>query len=310
MISLTKNKPNMSLNKNQVELITAIFGALDIEVPEFSKGVSDILKAFKAFSKKDSKKPAKKVKDPNAPKKPVNTYFAWLALNRAGLKSKNGDSEDGLNDLLKGEYEKFKKTSAFQKMQKECEEKMKVYKDEMKDYSSEDSASDDDKAPKKAKKAPKSDDEKQPPNVYMTYRHQHLESIKTGLKEGENLAEVLKEKYEEFKKTKEYNALQEKCKADFAKWKEEKSGSDSEVAPKKATKTSTKESAKESAKESTKESAKDSTKDSTKTSKKVKKPVDSDSDSDDDTFTMPKEVPKEEKKTKKTAKKAKNDDEE
>ena len=304
----------MSLNKDQLALINTVFAAFDIEVPEISKGVtSDLLKAFTAFTKgftkessKGASKKPKKVKDPNAPKRPVNAYFAWVALNRSLLKAQNGNSEDGLADLLKSEYEKFKQTPAYQKLHKECEEKMKVYKEEMSEYSSEASASespsedeDDSKGKKKtAKKAPKakkvekSPEEKQPPNVYMTYRNKNLSSIKANLKEGENLAEVLKEKYEEFKSTKEYNTLQEKCKADFAKWKAEKSGSDSDEAPKKTV-------AKKKAAEVE---------------------VTSDSD-DDDTFTMPKAKaapekvpektqPKKEKNKKKAAKKVDSDDDE
>ena len=301
-----------SLNKGQLALINTIFTAFDIEVPEISKDVtSDLLKAFEAFTKgfvkessKGSSKKPKKAKDPNAPKRPVNAYFAWLALNRALLKAQNGGSEDGLADLLKSEYEKFKQTPAYQKLHKECEEKMKVFKEEMSEYSSESSASeppsedeDDSKGKKKttkkapkAKKVEKSPEEKQPPNVYMTYRNKNLSSIKANLKEGENLAEVLKEKYEEFKSTKEYNTLQEKCKADFSKWK---AGSDSDEAPKKKT------------------AAK----------KKAEVEVTSDSDDDDDTFTMPKAKaapekvpektqPKKEKNKKKAAKKVDSDDDE
>ena len=298
----------MSLNKDQLALINTVFAAFDIEVPEISKDVtSDLLKAFAAFTKgftkgsskgssKDASKKSKKVKDPNAPKRPVNAYFAWLALNRALLKAQNGGSEDGLADLLKSEYEKFKQTPAYQKLQKECEEKMKVYKEEMSEASASESPSEDEddskgkkKTAKKAKKVEKSPEEKQPPNVYMTYRNVHLQSIKENLKEGQNLAEVLKEKYEEFKSTKEYNTLQEKCKADFAKWK---AGSDSDEAPKKKT------------------AAK----------KTVEVEVTSDSDDDDDTFTMskpkaapekaPKKTQPKKEKNKKAAKKVDSDDEE
>ena len=291
----------MSLNKDQLALINTVFAAFDIEVPEISKGVaSDLLKAFAAFTKVSSKgsskvssKKSKKVKDPNAPKRPVNAYFAWLALNRALLKAQNGNSEDGLADLLKSEYEKFRQTPAYQKLQKECEEKMKVYKEEMSEASASESPSEDEDdskgKKKKAKKVEKSPEEKQPPNVYMTYRNKNLSSIKANLKEGENLAEVLKEKYEEFKSTKEYNTLQEKCKADFAKWK---AGSDSDEAPKKKT------------------AAK----------KTVEVEVTSDSDDDDDTFTMskpkaapekaPKKTQPKKEKNKKAAKKVDSDDEE
>jgi hypothetical protein len=96
----------------------------------------------------------------------------------------------------------------------------------------------------------------------------------------------VKEKYEEFKSTKEYNTLQEKCKADFAKWK---AGSDSDEAPKK------------------------------KTAEKKTAEVTSDSDDDDDTFTMskpkvvPEKVPKKtqpkKEKNKKAAKVDSDDDE-
>jgi hypothetical protein len=293
------------MNKDQLALINTIFAAFGIEAnPDISKGATyDLLKAFEAFTKgssKGSSKKSKKVKDPNAPKRPFNAYFAWLALNRALLKAQNGGSEDGLADLLKSEYEKFKQTPAYQKLKKECEEKMKVYKEEMSEASASESPSEDEddskgkkKTTKKAPKVEKSPEEKQPPNVYMTYRNVHLQRIKENLKEGENLAEVLKEKYEEFKSTKEYNALQEKCKADFAKWKSEKSGSDSDEAPKKKT------------------AAK----------KKAEVEVTSDSDDDDDTFTMPKPKavpekvpektqPKKEKNKKKAAKKVDSDDDE
>jgi hypothetical protein len=167
MILITKY--TLRMNKGQVELVNSVFAAFDIEVPEISKEVaSDLLKAFTTFtktftkgsSKADSKK-SKKVKDPNAPKRPVNAYFAWLALNRAQLKAQNGDSEDGLSDLLKIEYEKFKKTSDYQKLQKECEEKMKVYKEEMSEYTtSEASGTDEDE--EKGKKAPKPRSPKSP----------------------------------------------------------------------------------------------------------------------------------------------------
>lgn len=321
MILITKY--TLRMNKGQVELVelvNSVFAAFDIEVPEISKGVaSDLLKAFTAFTKalssKGATKKSKKVKDPNAPKRPVNVYFAWLALYRASLRVQNGNSEDGLSDLLKSEYEKFRETSDYQKLKKECEEKMKVYKEEMSEYTTseasgtdedEDEDEDDDSKGKKAKKVPKakkpekSPEEKQPPNVYMTFRNKYLASIKANLKEGENLAEVLKEKYEEFKSTKEHNTLQEKCKADFAKWKEEKgSSSESEEAPKTAAK-------------------KTAAKEASKTSSKKEKQVDS--DSDDDTFTMPKapekapeKAPKiKEKKAikKKAAKKVDSDDDE
>ena len=68
-------------------------------------------------------------------------------------------------------------------------------------------------------KVEKSPEEKQPPNVYMTFRKMNLETIKAGLSEGTNIAEALKEAYEKFKKTPEYKILQDKCKADFATWK-------------------------------------------------------------------------------------------
>jgi hypothetical protein len=130
----------------------------------------------------------------------------------------------------------------------------------------------------------------------MTWRNKYLASIKANLKEGENLAEVLKEKYEEFKGAKEYNTLQEKCKADFTKWKDAKSGSDSDAPKDEPKKTAAKKAAKKAAVE-----------------------VTSDSD-DDDTFTMPKapekapeKAPKiKEKKAikKKAAKKVDSDDDE
>ena len=288
----------MSLTKKQVELINSVFGAFEIDVPEISKGVAaSLLKAFTGFSKglSKEKKPAKKTKDPNAPKKPVNTYFAWLASNRSTLKEQNGGVEEGLSDLLKSEYEKFKKSAAFEKMQKDCEDKMHAYKDEMKDYVSEESSEDEDgkktkgkkTTTKKAKKVEKSPEEKQPPNVYMAFRKMKLDTIKAGLSEGANLAEALKESYEEFKKTAEYKTLQDKCKADFVTWKEtskevkgdakgdakDKSDeSDSEEAPSKL------EPKKADAKKAAPKKA---------DAKKAAKPVDS--DDDDDTFTMPTE---------------------
>lgn len=303
----------MSLNKKQVELVNSVFGAFEIDVPEISKGVAaSLLKAFAVFSKGDKSKgkPAKKTKDPNAPKKPVNTYFAWLASNRSALKERNGGIEEGLSDLLKSEYEKFKKSSAFEKMQKDCEDKMHAYKDEMKDYVSEESSEDEDgkktkgKTTKKAKKVEKSPEEKQPPNVYMAFRKMKLETIKAGLSEGANLAEALKEEYEEFKKTAEYKTLQDKCKADFAAWKEtskevkevksDKSDeSDTDEVPSKV------ETKKTDAKKAAPKKAAPKKADAKKT---VAKPVDSDSD-DDDTFTMPTE-----KKANVTAKVTKKDD--
>jgi hypothetical protein len=300
-------------------LVNSVFGAFEIDVPEISKGVTaSLLKAFTGFSKglSKEKKPSKKTKDPNAPKKPVNTYFAWLASNRSTLKEQNGGVEEGLSDLLKSEYEKFKKSAAFEKMQKDCEEKMHAYKDEMKDYVSEESSEDEDgkktkgkkTTTKKAKKVEKSPEEKQPPNVYMAFRKMKLDTIKAGLSEGANLAEALKESYEEFKKTAEYKTLQDKCKADFATWKEtskEVKGdvkadvkgsdeSDSDEAPSKV------ETKKAEVKKAAPKKA---------DAKKVAKPVDS--DDDDDTFTMPTEkktkaktTTKKDDKKKKTTKKA------
>jgi hypothetical protein len=59
----------------------------------------------------------------------------------------------------------------------------------------------------------------EPPNVYMVFRKMKLDTIKAGLTEGANLAEAIKESYEKFKKTPEYKILNDKCKADFVKWK-------------------------------------------------------------------------------------------
>jgi hypothetical protein len=325
----------MSLNKKQVELINSVFGAFEIDVPEISKGVSAsilkaILKAFAVYSKAESKaeksKAAKKTKDPNAPKKPVNTYFAWLASNRSTLKEQNGGVEEGLSDLLKSEYEKFKKTPAFEKMQKECEEKMSSYKDEMKNYESseQDPSSDDEDGKKtkgkktKAKKVEKSPEEKQPPNVYMAFRKMRLETIKAGLSEGANLAEALKESYEEFKKTAEYKTLQDKCKADFAKWKEtgKESGKDSDKDKSDESDSDEATSKVNSSKVETKTKKAEAKKPATKKKAEANKAkhIDSDSD-DDDTFTMPtekvakKKDDKKKKTTKKAAKKIDSDDE-
>jgi hypothetical protein len=301
----------MSLNKKQVEFINSVFGAFEIDVPEISKGVSStLLKAFAVFSKGDKSKGDKKpkTKDPNAPKKPVNTYFAWLALNRSKLKGQNGGIEEGLSDLLKSEYEKFKKSAAFEKMQKDCEDKMHAYKDEMKDYeSSEQSSEDEDDSKKtkgkkttKAKKVEKSPEEKQPPNVYMAFRKMKLDTIKAGLSEGANLTEALKESYEEFKKTAEYKTLQDKCKADFATWKETKGdvkGSDESDSKEAPSKVETKKSVAKPV------DAKKAAPKKADAKKAVAKPVDS--DDDDDTFTMPKTTVAEKTKTKKDDKKKK-----
>jgi hypothetical protein len=145
-----------------------------------------------------------------------------LKENRDSIKEQNDGKEEGLPALLSKAYNAFKKTPAFNALKKDCDEKMKEYKEKS-------NASDDDEPKKKkTKKVEKSSEEKKPLNVYMAYCKEHLDDIKNYVSEsGKSFNEAKQEMYAKFKETKEFKTLEAKCKADLKIWNEK------EKAPKK-----------------------------------------------------------------------------
>jgi hypothetical protein len=219
----------MSLSKLQISTLGCILDVLELQRPEFDELTPEqnqaLIECFNSLVKekgKGGKSKKSKEKSDDALPKPGNSWIAWLKENRDSIKEQNDGKEEGLPALLSKAYNAFKKTPAFNALKKDCDEKMKEYKEKS-------NASDDDEPKKKkTKKVEKSSEEKKPLNVYMAYCKEHLDDIKNYVSEsGKSFNEAKQEMYAKFKETKEFKTLEAKCKADLKIWNEK------EKAPKK-----------------------------------------------------------------------------
>ena len=222
----------MSLSKLQIITLGCILDVLGYKRPEFDELTPEqnqaLIECFNSLVKekgkggKSKKSKKSKEKSDDALPKPGNSWIAWLKENRDSIKEQqNAGKEEGLPALLSKEYNAFKKTPAFNALKKDCDEKMKEYKEKS-------NASDDDEPKKKTKKVEKSSEKKKPLNVYMAYYKKHLDDIKNYVSEsGKSFKEAKQEMYAKFKETKEFKTLEAKCKADLKIWNEK------EKAPKK-----------------------------------------------------------------------------
>lgn len=220
----------MSLSKLQISTLGCILDVLELQRPEFDELTPEqnqaLIECFNSLKEKGKGKKGKskksKEKSDDALPKPGNSWIAWLKENRDSIKKQNDGKEEGLPALLSKAYNAFKKTPEFNALKKDCDEKMKEYKEKS-------NASDDDEPKKKkTKKVEKSSEEKKPLNVYMAYCKEHLDDIKNYVSEsGKSFNEAKQEMYAKFKETKEFKTLEAKCKADLKIWNEK------EKAPKK-----------------------------------------------------------------------------
>lgn len=103
-------------------------------------------------------KKRKKDKDPNAPKKPLTAYFAWMNENRSRIKEENEGATIGEVAKIAGEEWRGLDSGSKSKYEKAYRAAMEIYKDEMADYSAGGSKSN--SKGKKSKKVvePESDD--------------------------------------------------------------------------------------------------------------------------------------------------------
>ena len=211
----------MSLSKLQISTLGCILDVLQVEHPDFNELTSEqnqaLIECFNSLVNEKGKgkgRKSKKSKEKSDNPKPGNSWITWLKENRETIKEQNGGKEEGLPELLSNAYNAFKKTPAFNALKKDCDEKMKEYKEKS-------NASDDDEPKKKTKKVEKSSEEKKPLNVYMTYCKEHLDDIKAYASEsGKSFNEAKQEMYAKFKETKEFKTLEAKCKADLKNWNE------------------------------------------------------------------------------------------
>jgi hypothetical protein len=217
----------MSLSKLQISTLGCILDVLELQrpdelTPEQNQALIECFNSLVKEKGKGGKSKKSKEKSDDALPKPGNSWIAWLKENRDSIKEQNDGKEEGLPALLSKAYNAFKKTPAFNALKKDCDEKMKEYKEKS-------NASDDDEPKKKkTKKVEKSSEEKKPLNVYMAYCKEHLDDIKNYVSEsGKSFNEAKQEMYAKFKETKEFKTLEAKCKADLKIWNEK------EKAPKK-----------------------------------------------------------------------------
>ena len=82
----------------------------------------------------DAGKKRKKVKDPNAPKKPLTAYFAWMSENRERIKSENEGASIGEVAKIAGEEWRELDASSKSKYEKAYKAGMEKYKVEMANY--------------------------------------------------------------------------------------------------------------------------------------------------------------------------------
>lgn len=77
---------------------------------------------------------SKAPKDPNAPKKPLTAYFAWMNQNRSRIKEENPGSS--LGEIAKIAGKEWKEVDDEQKSELEAtyKEEMEEYREKMKDY--------------------------------------------------------------------------------------------------------------------------------------------------------------------------------
>ena len=129
-------------------LLTAVYKKYGDEIGETEKDFLDEFKdLIKELSKKESK--AKKVKDPNKPKRPLNTYMRFLRDHRADLKAeveadddfaeasgreKNGEVSKRCSELWKNASKEVK--DKYQKEYDEEKNKMASKSDKSDDDSS------------------------------------------------------------------------------------------------------------------------------------------------------------------------------
>jgi len=82
----------------------------------------------------DAGKKRKKVKDPNAPKKPLTAYFAWMSENRERIKNENDGASIGEVAKIAGEEWRELDASSKSKYEKAYKAAMEKYKVEMANY--------------------------------------------------------------------------------------------------------------------------------------------------------------------------------
>jgi len=82
----------------------------------------------------DAGKKRKKVKDPNAPKKPLTAYFAWMSENRERIKSENEGASIGEVAKIAGEEWRELDAGSKSKYEKVYKAAMEKYKVEMANY--------------------------------------------------------------------------------------------------------------------------------------------------------------------------------
>ena len=77
---------------------------------------------------------SKAPKDPNAPKKPLTAYFAWMNQNRSRIKEENPGSS--LGEIAKIAGKEWKEVDEEEKSELEAtyKEEMEEYREKMKDY--------------------------------------------------------------------------------------------------------------------------------------------------------------------------------
>ena len=214
-----------SLSKLQIGTLGCILDVLQVERPDFNVLTVEqnqaLIECFNSLVNekgKGKKGKSKKSKEKSDNPKPGNSWIAWLKENRESIKEQNGGKEEGLPALLSKAYNAFKETPAFNALKKDCDEKMKEYKEKSNASAN---ASDDDEPKKKTKKVEKSSEEKKPLNVYMAYCMKYLDDIRAYASEsGKSFNEAKQEMYAKFKETREFKTLEAKCKADLKIWNE------------------------------------------------------------------------------------------
>lgn len=211
----------MSLSKLQISTLGCILDVLELQrpdelTPEQNQALIECFNSLVKEKGKGGKSKKSKEKSDDALPKPGNSWIAWLKENRDSIKEQNDGKEEGLPALLSKAYNDFKKTPAYNVLKKECDEKMKEYKEKS-------NASDDDEPKKKTKtkKVEKSSEEKKPLNVYMAYCKEQQDEIKAyASSTGKPYNEAKQEMYAKFKETKEFKTLEAKCKAEMKLWNE------------------------------------------------------------------------------------------
>jgi len=81
-----------------------------------------------------TKRTKKQAKDPNAPKKPMTPYFAWMNENRKRIKEENPDAGLGEVSKIAGAEWREVEDSVKEEYQEKYQQAQVIYKQEMKNY--------------------------------------------------------------------------------------------------------------------------------------------------------------------------------